>query len=70
MNEINDYLYDLERDKLNNLKVKKNNKMQKNFQLTIDNVKYLARLKYKTGLKYSELINLILDDYRKNNFIK
>lgn len=67
MNEINEYMYDMEKKAINN--VIKNNKIQKNFQLTSENAMYLARLKYEKGIKYSDLMNLILDNHRINNDI-
>ena len=67
MNEIDEYMYDMEKKSIN--KIRKNNKIQKNFQLTSENAKYLARLKYEKGIKYSDLMNLILDNHRINNDI-
>lgn len=67
MNEINEYMYDMEKKAIN--KTIKNNKIQKNFQLTAENAMYLARLKYEKGIKYSDLMNLILDNHRINNDI-
>lgn len=67
MNEINEYMYDMEKKSIN--RIIKNNKIQKNFQLTSENAMYLARLKYEKGIKYSDLMNLILDNHRINNDI-
>lgn len=67
MNEINEYMYEMEKKSID--KTIKNNKIQKNFQLTSENAMYLARLKYEKGIKYSDLMNLILDNHRINNDI-
>lgn len=43
--------------------------VQKSFLLSPDNARYLARIKYLKGIKYVDLINMILDDYRKNGYL-
>ena len=49
---------------------KRDGTIQKGLQISVENARYLAKIKFEKGINYTDLINMILDEYRKNNLIK
>lgn len=58
--------FDIETEKINKSKKKM---IWKTFQLSVENYKYLAKIKNEKGWKDYVTINKILDDFRENNYI-
>lgn len=68
--DMNERLVDMENYKIEHIKPNKKDRVQRNFQLTVENARYLARIKYEKGIKYSDLMKMILDEFRENNYIR